>query len=51
MMNLTLFKNFPINDYANQVYYNTEAEQKKAFNSYKDVIKTNLASCNKSEKQ
>lgn len=50
MMNLTLFKNFPINDYANQVYYNTEAEQKKAFNSYKEVIKPDLASCNKSEK-
>lgn len=50
MMKLTLFKNFPINDYANQVYYSSESERDRAFREYADTIYTELASCDKSNK-
>lgn len=48
-MELKLYKNFPINDYANQVYYGNENDRNKAFDSYEDkeLNLEEMASCDK----
>lgn len=50
-MELKLYKNFPINDYANQVYYNYETARDVAFDTYEDKSIKDLASCDKTKQQ
>ena len=50
-MELKLYKNFPINDYANQVYYSSESARNNAFDSYEDRSIKDLASCDKTKQQ
>lgn len=49
MMTLKLYKNFPINDYENQVYYASESARDSAFDSYTDKTFKNLSSCDKTK--
>ena len=51
IMELKLYKNFPINDYANQVYYSSESARDSAFDSYEDKSIKELASCDKTKQQ
>lgn len=50
-MKLKLYKNFPINDYANQVYYSSESARDKAFDGYEDksLNLEEMASCDKTK--
>lgn len=50
-MQLKLYKNFPINDYANQCYYSNESQRDSDFDSYTDRIISELASCDKSKRE
>lgn len=50
MMNLTLFKNFPITSYANQLYVNSEKERNNMFNSWESDFFNELSSCDKTKK-
>lgn len=50
MMNLTLYKNFPITSYANQVYVKSQKERDSMFNSWECVEYSNLSSCDKTKK-
>lgn len=50
MMKLHLYKNFPINDYANQCYYSSESVRDKDFEKYASLKIDELASCNKSDR-
>lgn len=50
-MELKLYKNFPINDYANQVYYSSENKRDSAFDNYEDKSIKDLASCDKTKQQ
>ena len=50
-MDLKLYKNFPINDYANQVYYSSENVRDNAFDNYEDRSIKELASCDKTKQQ
>ena len=50
-MELKLYKNFPISDYSNQVFYKNENERDSAFDKYEDtnLNLTELSSCDKSK--
>lgn len=50
-MELKLYKNFPINDYANQVYYSNQNTRDSAFDKYEDRTIKDLASCDKTKQQ
>lgn len=50
-MELKLYKNFPINDYANQVYYSSENARDNSFDTYEDRSIKDLASCDKTKQQ
>ena len=50
-MQLKLYKNFPINDYANQCYYSNESQRDSDFDSYTDRTVSDLASCDKSKRE
>lgn len=50
-MELKLYKNFPINDYANQVYYANQNTRDAEFDKYEDRTLRNLASCDKTKRQ
>lgn len=50
-MDLKLYKNFPINDYANQVYYANQNTRDSAFDKYEDRTLKELASCDKTKRQ
>lgn len=49
-MNLTLFKNFPITSYANQLYVNSEKNRNNMFMAWEHDTFTELSSCDKSKK-
>lgn len=46
-MRLLLYKNFPINDYTDQIYYSKESDRDKAFDTYIGLDIKELASCDK----
>ena len=48
-MELKLYKNFPINDYSNQVYYSNQSARDNAFDNYEDISIKDLASCDKTK--
>ena len=50
-MELKLYKNFPITDYANQVYYTNQNTRDTAFDKYEDRTLKELASCDKTKRQ
>lgn len=50
-MELKLYKNFPITDYANQVYYPNQNARDSAFDKYEDRTIKELASCDKTKQQ
>lgn len=50
-MELKLYKNFPVNDYANQVYYSNENTRDAEFDKYEDRTIKDLASCDKTKQQ
>jgi hypothetical protein len=50
-MELKLYKNFPINDYANQVYYANPNIRDAEFDKYEDRTLKDLASCDKTKRQ
>lgn len=50
-MELKLYKNFPINDYANQVYYANQNIRDAEFDKYEDRTLKDLASCDKTKRQ
>lgn len=50
MMDLTLYKNFPITSYANQVYVKTKDERDTMFNSWECTEFKGLSSCDKTKK-
>lgn len=50
-MELKLYKNFPINDYANQVYYANQNTRDAEFDKYEDRTLKDLASCDKTKRQ
>lgn len=50
-MELKLYKNFPITDYANQVYYANQNTRDSAFDKYEDRTLKELASCDKTKRQ
>lgn len=50
-MELKLYKNFPINDYANQVYYANQDTRNAEFDKYEDRSIKDLASCDKTKQQ
>lgn len=49
-MFLILYKNFPINDYANQVYMKSETHRDATFDSYEHITVDNLSSNDKSKR-
>ena len=50
-MELKLYRNFPINDYANQVYYSHQNTRDAEFDKYEDRTLKDLASCDKTKRQ
>nr|DAP77263.1 MAG TPA: Major tail protein [Bacteriophage sp.] len=50
-MELKLYRNFPINDYANQVYYSNQNTRDAEFDKYEDRAIKDLASCDKTKRQ
>lgn len=50
-MKIKLYKNFPINDYANQCYYSSRTARDRDFDSYTDREMSELASCDKSKRE
>lgn len=50
-MELKLYRNFPINDYANQVYYSNHNKRDSDFDKYEDRTLKDLASCDKTKRQ